>query len=358
MRKAVHALLLGIIAAFAVFALQGCSGNNADSPPAPAGTAEVQTDALPSFGDWLQTSVSETAKPETPITLGFSQLGKESAWRVANTASVQEAAAESGIRLVMKNAEQSQKKQFEAIRDFIQMKVDVIAIAPVVESGWEDILREVKAAGIPVVILDRSVNVKDTSLFVTTIGSNFYEEGAKAGKYLLDRLRHLPGPIRIAELQGTSGSAPSIQRGEGFRSVVSAREDMSITQSAPADFTEDKGRAIMRGFLQAPAEKRPHVLFAHNDDMALGAIDAIEEAGLKPGEDILVLSVDGSRRALEQLAAGKLNAVVECNPLIGPQLMQAAKEIMAGRTLPKRMVPPEDIFTQERAAEAVNGRKF
>ncbi|MFB9328950.1 ABC transporter substrate-binding protein [Paenibacillus aurantiacus] len=357
MRRAIHAAMLCFIAVLALLALQGCSANNAETKPYAVTALEVEPEALPSFGDWLQTSASEM-KPDTPITLGFSQLGKESAWRIANTASVQEAAAESGIRLVMKNAEQSQKKQFEAIRAFIAMKVDVIAIAPVVESGWEGILREAKAAGIPVVILDRSVNVKDTSLFVTTIGSDFEEEGEKAGKYLLDRMRNRPGPIRIAELQGTSGSAPSIQRGEGFRSVLAGRADMTITQSAPADFTEDKGRAIMRDFLKAPAEKRPDVLFAHNDDMALGAIDAIEEAGLKPGEDILVISVDGSRRALAELAAGKLNAVVECNPLIGPQLMQAAKEIMAGRTLPKRMVPPEDVFTQERAAEVVSGRKY
>jgi simple sugar transport system substrate-binding protein len=296
--------------------------------------------------------------PEQPIVLGFSQLGTESAWRMANTSSVQEAAKESGISLVFKNAEQSQEKQFEAVREFIRMKVDVIAIAPVVESGWEDTLREAKLAGIPIVILDRFVNVEDTSLFVTTIGSDFHEEGVKAGKYLLDKMRNRPGPIRIAELQGTAGSTPSIRRGEGFRSMIGANGNMIITQSAPADFTESKGKEVMKEFLKAPAEKRPHVLFAHNDEMAIGAIEAIEEAGLTPGKDIAILSVDGSRRALQLLAEGKLDAVVECNPLQGPLLMQAAKEIMAGRTLPKRMVPPEDIFTQERAAKEVGRRKF
>ncbi|NIK68719.1 MULTISPECIES: ABC transporter substrate-binding protein [unclassified Paenibacillus] len=349
MRKLIY-LLVGL---FIIVLLQGCSSREEAPVPSPS----IDSEAPPAISEWLKSSASNIS-PGKPITLGFSQLGSESAWRLANTASVRDAAAESGIRLIMKNAEQSQTKQFDAIRSFIQLKVDVIAIAPVVESGWEDILLEIKQAGIPVVILDRSVDVKDTSLFVTTIGSNLYEEGVRAGKYLLDFMRSQPGPIRIAELQGTKGSTPSIQRGEGFRSVIQARKDMVITQSAPAEFTEEKGREVMRTFLEVPEKDRPQVLFAHNDDMALGAIESIEEAGLRPGVDITVISVDGSRKALQQLAAGKLNAVVECNPLLGPQLMQTVKEIMAGRTLPKRMVPPEDVFTQERAAQEISKRKF
>lgn len=335
-----------------LFILSGCKAQ--DPVPLPA---QSDAGAPPSLSDWMKSSISDV-KPEKPIVLGFSQLGKESAWRMANSASVQDAAAESGISLIMKNAEQSQTLQFDAVRSFIRKKVDVIAIAPVVESGWDEILQEAKLAGIPVVILDRSVNVKDTSLFVTTIGSDFHEEGVKAGKYVLDRMRNHSGPIRIAELQGTRGSTPSIRRGEGFRSIIASRSDMVITQSAPADFTETKGKEIMRGFLRLPAEKRPQVLFAHNDEMAFGAIEAIEEAGLKPGEDIVIISVDGSRRALEKLAEGKITAVVECNPLLGPLLMQATKEIMSGRTLPKRMVPQEDIFTQQSAAKEVENRKF
>jgi ABC-type sugar transport system, periplasmic component len=332
--------------------LQGC--NAAPSVPA---AASADPDRPPSIQEWMRTK-GEDVRADKPLVIGFSQLGSESAWRMANTASVQEAAKESGISLLLENAEQSQPKQFEAVREFIRRKVDVIAIAPVVESGWSGILQEAKLAGIPVVILDRSVNVEDTSLFVTTIGSDFYEEGVKAGKYLLDRMQNQAGPIRIAELQGTAGSSPSIQRGEGFRSVVKARTDMVITQSAPADFTENKGKEVMRELLQVPSEERPQVLFAHNDDMAIGAIEAIKEAGLKPGKDIVILSVDGSRSALRLLNDGELNAVVECNPLLGPLLMQAAKEIMAGRSLPKRMIPPEDIFTQERAEQAIQNRKF
>ncbi|MEK3921689.1 ABC transporter substrate-binding protein [Paenibacillus sp. FSL K6-2393] len=350
MRRYVNGLCL-----FILLLLVGCTTPESETVPPPISSNNLET--LPSVEEWMESAVARDTSTK-PIVLGFSQLGRESAWRLANSTSIRNAAAESGISLVIKNAEQSQTKQFEAVRSFIRQKVDVIAIAPVVESGWDGILQEARDAGIPVIIVDRSVDVKDTSLFVTTIGSDFYEEGVKAGKYIQDRMRNHPGLIRIAELQGTSGSTPSIQRGEGFRSIFDTRADIIFSQSAPADFTEDNGKQVMKEFLQVPEDKRPQVLFAHNDEMAFGAIQAIEEVGLKPGEDIIIVSVDGSRKALEILASGKINAVVECNPLLGPQLMQATKEIIAGRTLPKRMAPPEDIFTQESAKREMYNRRF
>lgn len=292
------------------------------------------------------------------IVIGFSQLGSESDWRLANTTSIEEAAKEAGITLLLENAEQSQQAQFAAIRSFIDKKVDVIAIAPVIQTGWENILQETKEAGIPAIIIDRSVNVEDTSLYVTFIGSDFYDEGIKAGKYALDKMRNKPGKIRIAELEGTLGSTPSIDRGRGFRDAIAKRDDMEIVMSTPADFTIEGGKQTMRQFLQAAGEQPPQLLFSHNDDMALGAIQAIEAVGLKPGEDIIIISVDGTRQAFEMMLEGKINAVVECNPLQGSLLMQAAREIMAGRTLPKRIIPPEDIFTQENALLELANRKY
>lgn len=292
------------------------------------------------------------------IVMGFSQLGSESDWRLANTASIVESAKEAGITLLLENAEQSQQAQFSAIRSFIEKQVDVIAIAPVVQTGWENILQEIKEAGIPVVIIDRSVNVEDTSLYVTFIGSDFYEEGIKAGKYALDKMRNKPGGIRIAELEGTVGSTPSIDRGRGFRDVIQERDDMEIIMSQPADFTIEGGKKVMEQFLQEAGEQPPQLLFAHNDDMAIGAIQAIEEFGLEPGKDIIIISVDGTRQAFEMMIEGKINAVIECNPLQGSLLMQAAREIMGGRTLPKRIIPPEDIFTQEYAHLEIDHRKY
>ncbi|SET91550.1 ABC transporter substrate-binding protein [Paenibacillus sp. NFR01] len=336
-----------------ILLLPGCSGGGgATSTALSAPELTALPDAL------LQAPEPADSPPSRPYVLGFSQLGSESAWREANTASIVEAAREAGITLRMSNAEQSQKKQFDAIRDFIRSDVDIIAIAPVVQTGWEPILQEVKQAGIPVIILDRSVNVQDSSLYITFIGSDFYDEGAKAAKYVLDKMRHVPGTIRIAELQGTVGSTPSIDRGRGFRETIKDHPGYVITQSQSANFTQAEGKAVMREFLSVAKEKWPQVLYAHNDDMAIGALEAIEEAGLKPGADIVIVSVDGTRRAFEQMITGRINAVVECNPLLGPLLMQATKEIMAGRTLPKRMVPPEDIFTEELAAAEVKHRQY
>jgi len=300
---------------------------------------------------------AEVTADKHKIVLGFSQLGSESDWRNANTRSIREAAKEAGIELLFDNAEQSQEKQIEAIRGFIERKVDVIAFAPVIETGWEGILTEARQAGIPVILSDRAVQISDPSLYVTFIGADFYEEGRKAGKYLLDKKRNEPGPVVIAELEGTEGSSPSIERGRGFRDVILERADMTIAYSAPADFTVDKGAEVMRGFLRESGGDID-VLFAHNDDMALGAIEAIEEFGLKPGEDIVIISVDGTRKAFEMMAEGKINCVVECNPLLGPILMQAVREIYEGRTLPKRIVPPESVFTEVLAEKEVANRQY
>ena len=222
----------------------------------------------------------EEVELDKPIVLGFSQLGSESKWRLANTESIEAAASEMGIELILKNAEQSQEKQFEAIRSFIEQKVDIIAFAPVVETGWEPILLEVHAAGIPVILIDRAVDVEDSSLIVTFIGSDFYDEGVKAGKYLIDKMRDRDEPIYIAELAGTIGSTPSIERGEGFREMINDQSNLILAVSESADFTIEKGKQVMKQFLEA--DQLPDVLFAHNDDMALGAIQAMEEAGLVP----------------------------------------------------------------------------
>lgn len=328
--------------------VSSCTSTNV-AVPAPADTA----------GELLNTDEFSLVDPlpSSPIVLGFSQLGSESDWRLANTESIKEAAAEAGIELKFENAEQSQQKQFEAIRSFIQQQVDVIAIAPVIQSGWEPILKEAKAAGIPVIISDRSIDIEDSSLYVTLIGADFYEEGRKAGKYLLDKTKNMAGPIGIAELKGTDGAAPSIERGKGFRDTIAGRTDFVFVESDFADFTFEKGKEKMREFLRNNASEIK-VLFSHNDDMALGAIEAIEEFGLRPGKDIIIISVDGTRKALEQLAAGKINLVVECNPLLGPNLIQAAIEVMQGRTLPKRIVPAESVFTEQMASREIANRKY
>ena len=291
------------------------------------------------------------------IVLGFSQVGAESEWRTANTESVKSAAKDAGIDLKFSDAQQKQENQIKAIRAYIAQKVDVIAFSPVVESGWGTVLQEAKAAKIPVILSDRAVNEKDDTLWVTFMGSDFVEEGRRAGRWLVDKTKGNNAPVNIVELQGTVGSAPAIDRKKGFEEIISADPKFKIIRSQTGDFTRAKGKEVMEAFLKAEG-KKINVLYAHNDDMAIGAIQAIEEAGLKPAKDILIISVDGVKGAFEAMMAGKLNVSVECSPLLGPQLMQAVKDLKAGKTLPKRIVTQEGVFPMEVAAKEFPSRKY
>ncbi len=291
------------------------------------------------------------------IVLGFSQVGAESEWRTANTESIKAAAKDAGIELKFSDAQQKQENQIKAIRAFIAQKVDVIAFSPVVESGWDNVLKEAKAAKIPVVLTDRAVNSKDTSLYVTFMGSDFVEEGRKAGRWLVDKMKGQSGEVRIVELQGTVGSAPAIDRKKGFEEIIKADPKFKIVRSQTGDFTRAKGKEVMEAFLKAEG-KKINVLYAHNDDMAIGAIQAIEEAGMKPAKDITIISIDAVKGAFEAMMAGKLNVSIECSPLLGPQLMTAVKDILAGKTIPKRIETVEDIFPMETAAAEFPKRKY
>jgi ABC-type sugar transport system substrate-binding protein len=297
-----------------------------------------------------------------PIVLGFSQIGAESEWRTANTKSVQDSAAEAGITLKFSDAQQKQENQIKALRSFIAQRVDVIAFSPVVETGWETVLREAKAAKIPVILTDRAVEVSDQTLYLSLIGSDFVEEGRKAGRWLLEYYsagegKAAQGDINIVELQGTVGSAPANDRKKGFAEIIAAEPRFKVIRSQTGDFTRAKGKEVMEAFLKAEG-KKINVLFAHNDDMAIGAIQAIEEAGFKPGVDIIIISIDGVKGAFEAMMAGKLNVTVECSPLLGPQLMAAVKDVVAGKTIEKRIVTEESVFPKEVAAQEFPKRKY
>jgi galactofuranose transport system substrate-binding protein len=297
------------------------------------------------------------ALAQKKIVLGFSQVGAESEWRTANTESIKSAAKDAGIELKFSDAQQKQENQIKAIRAFIAQKVDVIAFSPVVASGWDTVLKEAKAAKIPVVLTDRAVDSKDTSLYVTFMGSDFTEEGRKAGRWLVEKMKDTKGDVNIVELQGTVGSAPAIDRKKGFEEIIKADPKFKIIRSQTGDFTRAKGKEVMEAFLKAEG-KKINVLYAHNDDMAIGAIQAIEEAGLKPAKDITIISIDAVKGAFEAMIAGKLNVSVECSPLLGPQLMTAVKDIMAGKPVQKRIVTEEGIFPMEVAAKEFPKRKY
>ena len=289
------------------------------------------------------------------IVLGFSQIGAESEWRTANTESIKSAAQTMDIDLRFSDAQQKQENQIKAIRSFIAQKVDVIAFSPVVETGWDTVLQEAKAARIPVILTDRAVTA-DPTLYIGFIGSDFVEEGRKAGRIVAERFKDSAADVNIVELQGTVGSAPANDRKKGFEEVVATNPRLRIVRSQSGDFTRSKGKEVMEAFLKSNA--KIDVLYAHNDDMAIGAIQAIEEAGLRPGKDIFIVSVDAVKGAFQAMIAGKLNATVECNPLLGPQLMTSVTEVVAGRPIPKRIVVDEQVFTMETARQHVQSRKY
>ena len=289
------------------------------------------------------------------IRIGFSQIGAESDWRRANTESIKAAAKERGIELVFSDAQQKQENQIKALRNFIVQQVDVIAFSPVVKTGWEPVLEEIRDAGIPVVLTDRMVEVSDPELFRTVIGADFVEEGRRAAQWLVEASG---GEAKIAELQGTPGSAPALDRKRGFEEVIAAHPGLEVIKSQTGEFTRAKGRQVMETFLKSPEGNEITALFAHNDDMALGAIQAIEEAGLLPGHDILIVSIDGVRSALEAIRDGKINCSVECNPLLGNHLMDTVESIVAGRPVERRIFTEEIVFTLENTLAALPQRQY
>jgi galactofuranose transport system substrate-binding protein len=290
------------------------------------------------------------------ITLGFAQVGAESGWRTANTKSIQDSAQAAGIELKFSDAQQKQENQIRAIRSFIQQKVDVIAFSPVVVSGWDTVLKEAKAANIPVILTDRAIDSPDTSLYKTFLGSDFVKEGRKAGEWLTKELGSATGDVNIVELQGTTGSAPANDRKKGFGDVIASQPKFKIVASQTGEFTRTKGKEVMEAFLKS--QPKIDVLFAHNDDMGLGAIEAIEGAGKKPGTDIKIVTIDAVKDGMQALADGKINYIVECNPLLGPQLMDLAKKVAAGEQVPQRIETEETEFDQAKAKTALPQRQY
>ncbi len=292
---------------------------------------------------------------DRPIVLGYAQTGRESQWREANTVSIQAAARAAGVEMLFRDADQKQSNQIAALREFIKRKVDVIALPPLVETGWDEVLAEAKAAGIPVIFSDRTAQVRDPSLVTTILGGDFAEEGRRAARWLVDKAGGRD--INIVEIGGTAGSTPAIERAQGFREVLAAHPNYRILGSTDGDFRKDGGRIVMEQFLRKWG-RSIQVVFAHNDDMALGAIDAIEAAGLAPGKDIMLVSIDGVRAAFRAMIEGKLNCSVECSPLLGPQLMKAVQEYALGKELPLRIVTEEGVYPQEIAGRSMAGRPY
>ncbi|HIV15323.1 MAG TPA: ABC transporter substrate-binding protein [Candidatus Avisuccinivibrio pullicola] len=308
------------------------------------------------------------AQAADKVTIGFSQIGAESEWRTANTNDVKAAAEALGIDLKFSDAQQKQENQIKAIRTFIAQKVDLIGFVPIVETGWDNILREAKRAGIPVMIMDRDLKVSDDSLYVAKIGTDSVAEGRKQFAWMdeyitkIDRKPRNGGDkINVVILEGTVGASAAVGRSKGFNEALEAspnKDRYNILASQTGDFTRAKGKEVMESFLKSYGNDID-VLISQNDDMALGAIQAIEAAGLKPAQDIIIIGADAVKGMFQAMIDGKANATIECNPLQGKLFFETALKIINGGQPDQKVVyVDEGVFSAEDAAEVFPTRKY
>ena len=279
----------------------------------------------------------ETMSDDALISVGFSQLGSESTWRSANTESVKAAlSTNNGFFLIYDNARQKQEKQFKAVRSFISQRVDYIVICPVIQEGWDVVLTEARDAGIPVILLDRNISVNDESMYTSFIGEDMYAEGASAGKWLeehLEKQGKSEDDINIVVIEGTSGSSAQEGRARGFGAIAARNMNWKMIASAKGEFTQTKGKETMARLLREFDDI--DVIVCQNDDMAFGAIEALNEAGVKTGGagDPILISFDGTRKALELVKEGVINVDVECNPNSGELLAQIINGLESGKEI-------------------------
>ena len=287
----------------------------------------------------------DTEKDGSSIVVGFSQLGAESSWRIANTTSMEEAAKEAGYGLMMENANQKQEKQIDAIRSFIAYQVDVIVFSPIVETGWDNVLTEAKQAGIPVILMDRMIETEDDSLYTAYGGADFYAEGRRAGEYLIRKADAIGAEkLRIVEICGTEDSTPMRDRQKGFQDAIAHDGRFTIIDSVDGDFLRSKGEECMRELLEKYGRDGFDVIYSHNDSMTLGVLDVLENTADAPN-NLILITVDGEKEAVDALKAGRINCVVQCTPDLGPSVMKLVGDLKDGKELPKVYHPDEGSFT-------------
>jgi simple sugar transport system substrate-binding protein len=295
---------------------------------------------------------AKTEEHSEKLILGFSQIGSESAWRTRNTQSIFEAAAENDIQILFDDAQQKQENQLKAIRSFIVYQVDVIAFVPIVEDGWDNVLQEAKDAGIPVILVDRQINA-DPSLYAGFLGEDGLEEGRRAARFLVKKCKNSKGPVNIYEMSGTENSSVVRDRAKGFREILSSDSKFKIIHSEDGDFLRSRGKEIAENLITSSHKKdglyfegqKIDAVYSHNDSMTLGMLDSIEAYGVQT-KDTIIISVDAEQKSIDALKEGKLNCVVECNPNLGPMLMELVRKIAAGQEIPRVTYNPETFFTE------------
>ena len=299
-----------------------------------------------------------SAEDDNLIVVGVSQVGSESVWRTAHTQSIHNAFTRAnGYLLIFDNARQKQANQIKAIRSFISQQVDYIVLSPIEETGWDTVLQEAKDAGIPVILMDRTVEVEDDSLYTTWIGSDFVREGQDAGCWLEEYLEEqgkTQDEINIVVLQGTKGATATIGRTRGFNETVKIQNNWNVLEQVDGEFTTAKGKEEMARLLEK--YDNIDVVVSQNDDMTFGALEAIHATGKTTGinGDITVISFDAVDAGVELVRNGEINIDVQCNPDQGKYVEQVIQDMEAGKEVEKAYYVPEQVYTQKNVGEKKN----
>ena len=296
------------------------------------------------------------------ILLGFSQIGAESEWRIRNTESILAAAEAEGIQILYENAQQKQENQLQAIHSFIIYQVDVIAFVPIVETGWDNVLREAKEAGIPVIVVDRNIQTSDPSLYAGLIGEDTNEEGRRAAYFLLKKYKNNPGPLNILEIAGTENSSAAYERASGFRTVINYHPKFKIIHSESGDFMKSRAREITNKIITynnglTIGQNKVDIIFSHNDAMTWGILEAMNEFNINP-RNYTIITFDGEKKAVAGIKDGIINCVVECNPNLGPSLCYLVKKLAAGAEIPRVTYVNEKVFSEFDSPESLEGKGF
>lgn len=295
------------------------------------------------------------SSPKDTIRVGYAQIREDSRWREASTESIEKAAKEFHIDLTFAFNDLSSEVQREQVREFIAEGMDVIVISPIVTEGWKDVLEEAKNANIPVLLVDRGV--ASPEIYADSfIGADFEEEGRRCASWMIRETEKWK-EVRIMELRGTDGASPAEARKRGFASAIENDPRYRIVYSESADFSREGGYQAVKDYLKMHG-CGIDVIFAHNDDMAIGAVKALKESGIRPGIDVKIMCIDGTSDGLKAVQKGEINFVAECNPLLGEQLMKAITDLVNGKELPLRIITDERVFTRDTPQEAFQNRKY
>jgi len=345
-------VLVVVMALVMAFSMFGCAPAAPAATQAPAAPAATTAPAAPAAAKAFGEAACGPNCAYKDMTMCFPQLGAESDWRTADTASFKDEATKDGFKLVFSDAQQKQENQISAVRACIQQGVSVIALPPVVEDGWDAVLTEAKNAGIPVIIVDRSVS-SDKGLYAAHIGSDMELEGKRAA---LEMNKMLPNGGAVLELSGTTGSGAAVGRSKGFKDNLNT--NIKILDSQTGNFTRAEALPVMQAFLKKyKAGTDFQGVEIQNDDMGLGAIEAMKAAGVKPG-DLKIVSFDGTRGGFQAMIDGWFQADVECNPLLGPQVAEMALKLMNGTAIDHEVLTNETVYYPDKAAELLPTRKY